>query len=165
MYFFLIFAGATLSLQLFWRPQIRMVPTARLVPFETLSIFHGSSDEQRRSGHARCSAAHRFWSPLQTLWCHIRMLRLSAQLLLSPVCLRFSWYGRLLWLPRVNIVGLTAIVILYKFRCFPFAGLFSSLNQFRVRLKLILLSAKNLWIQWSLTLSDSSPNRVNHFHL
>ncbi len=97
------------------------------------------------------------------------MLRLTAQLLLPPVCLRFPRHGRLLWIKRVIIsVIISAIMsssfksdIMFSLLSKKKTGRFSSLSRCRDRSKPIHLFAKNSWTRWSPTLSGCYPIRAN----
>ena len=93
--------GATVPVQLFRGPQVRVVSAARLVPSQALLVLHGDAG-QRRARHAGSPSAQRLRGPLQALWRLLRVFCLAAQLLLPPVLIRLSGYRWILWLQRVN---------------------------------------------------------------
>ena len=72
---------------------------------------HGCSADDVRRGPLRgdrpagVAARARLRGPPATFRCQLRVLRLTPQLLLSPVLLCLPRHGRLLWLPRVRVRG------------------------------------------------------------
>ena len=108
------FTGATLPLRLCWRSKIWLFSDPRLAPAQAIQRIL-RNEPRRRSSKSGCASRHGVRVPQQELRGHLRVLRVSPQLLLPAVLFSFPGYRFLLWIQRVRIKIKNYVFLIFLF--------------------------------------------------